>query len=321
MMVMSGSGERVAFVYGHPGDEALSSGGTIARLRSAGAQVAVLFGSATGHAGAQTAAVQRAMDELDVSDWRLLHQPSTPATPGEHTDEVIREVLERMRATALVIGAADERLSAAASSAAARAGVPVFLATRMSASTPARVTAIDVDDHIDQKLRALAAYSDRWTVSDRAVTLPDGTAYAVTGSEAYVPQPGPHAPGGEARATPLARLGAGIAAFAVGVAYGVLGTIGHQGTVTLGATVVPVGLVLALAGATALLVGLRLILGDRLIVVACAVGLLGTIFVLSLRSTGGSVLVPAGLPGTLWSSVPALVAAIAAGWPKLPASR
>ncbi len=67
--------------------------------------------------------------------------------------------------------------------------------------------------------------------------------------------------------------------------------------------------------------GLRLLVGDRLIVFFCAFGMLATIFLLSLRSTGGSVLIPAGLPGTLWSVAPALVAALVLGWPKLPAKR
>ncbi|TFB94772.1 hypothetical protein E3O48_08960 [Cryobacterium sp. HLT2-28] len=114
---------------------------------------------------------------------------------------------------------------------------------------------------------------------------------------------------------------AGLLAFVVGVAFGVLGTIAHQATIVLGPVTIPIGLVLALAGVTALLAGLRLVVGDRLVVLLAAIGLLGTIFLLSLRSEGGSVLVPQGLPGTLWTVGPTLVATIVLAWPRIPGRR
>jgi LmbE family N-acetylglucosaminyl deacetylase len=321
-MVMSGSGERVVFVYGRPGDECLASGGTIARLRADGAQVMVLFATPTTDApaaggAAELAGAQSAMDELDVSDWRLLAADTAPAAAAD----AIRQAVRDMRATALVLGAMEDALSEAAVRAGRDSGIPVFLARRVTASGAQRVTAIDVDDHVEQKLRALAAYPGRWSVKDGALALADGSLMAVTGSETYVRLESPHPARDEAPPTPLARLGGGIAALAVGMAFGVLGTIGHQATVLLGGVALPVGLVLALAGAAGLLVGLRLVLGDRLVVLFCALGMLGTIFVLSLRSTGGSVLIPEGLPGLLWTVVPTLVAAVALGWPKLPARR
>jgi hypothetical protein len=111
---------------------------------------------------------------------------------------------------------------------------------------------------------------------------------------------------------------AGAGGLVAGAAFGMLGTVAHQTTLPVGQATLPVGLVLALAGAAALLVGLRMVLGDRMVVLLAAVGLLGTIFVLSLRSAGGSVLVPAGPAGTVWTLVPALIAALAVAWPKVP---
>ncbi|WP_156109720.1 hypothetical protein [Cryobacterium sp. MLB-32] len=72
---------------------------------------------------------------------------------------------------------------------------------------------------------------------------------------------------------------------------------------------------------SALLVGLRLLRGTRTVAFLAATGLLVTIFVLSLRGAGGSVLVPAGLTGTLWTVVPALVTALVLAWPTIPARR
>jgi hypothetical protein len=103
--------------------------------------------------------------------------------------------------------------------------------------------------------------------------------------------------------------------------FALLGTIAHQATIDIGAVSLPVGLVVALTAACALLVGLRLVLHDRLVVGLTAAGLLLTTFVLSLRGIGGSVLVPEGLPGTLWTIVPAFVAALVLAWPTFSANR
>ena len=104
-------------------------------------------------------------------------------------------------------------------------------------------------------------------------------------------------------------------ALAAGILFGVLGTVAHQTTLVIGTVTVPIGLVLSLLATGTLLVGLRLV------VRAAAIGLLGTVFLLSLRSTGGSVLVPAGVLGTVWTAVPALVAALVLAWPRIPARR
>jgi len=105
------------------------------------------------------------------------------------------------------------------------------------------------------------------------------------------------------------------------VVFGVLGTLAHQSTTNIGPVSIPIGLIFALVAVSALLVGLRLVLGNRTVALLAATGLLITIFVLSLRGAGGSVLVPAGLTGTLWTVVPALVAALVLAWPKIPTRR
>lgn len=114
---------------------------------------------------------------------------------------------------------------------------------------------------------------------------------------------------------------AGLGGLLLGILFGTLGTIAHQATLPVFGVALPTGLTIAFIAIGALLLGLRLVVGDRLVVGLAAGGLLVTIFVLSLRGSGGSVLVPAGLPGTLWTVVPALISAFVLAWPKLPPRR
>ena len=324
-MVMSGSGERIVFVHARPGDESLMTGGTIARLRSDGARVVLLFAvgadeSATKKSAGEARAV---LGELDVRDWRMLPAAfvADPSTDRSDLGLMLHDVLHEVEDTAVVIGAVGDHLRRAATLAAHAELIPVFVSRHVSGAAGARVTAIDVSDHIEKKLRAITAYPSLWSVRDHTVNLPDGTQFAVTGTESYLRVDPPRAVSGDAARTRAGRVLASVVGLSVGAAFGVLGTIAHQATLPLGQMTIPVGLILALLGAGALLVGLRLVLGDRLVVLLCAIGLLGTIFLLSLRGTGGSVLVPAGPPGTLWTIVPALVAALVLAWPKLPARR
>ena len=335
-MVMSGSGESVVFVHDRPGDEALLTGGTIARLRSDGAEVVVLFGARTlgdtGENTADSADVRAALGGLGVSDWRMLRRPAAGTGPGHDGLTVqMAGVLLEVGATALVLGTDDARLRAAATDAAHAAGIPVFLSKRVSGAIGQRVIAIDVSDQVERKLAAVAAYAGRWSVAGHTVapvifpggsTTGTGAGTVIGGTETYVRLPPPQAQHtAEVPPGPAARALAGLLAFVVGAAFGVLGTIAHQATIVLGAVTIPIALVLALSGVTALLAGLRLVVGDRLIVLLAAIGLLGTIFLLSLRSEGGSVLVPEGLPGTIWSVGPTLVATIVLAWPRIPGRR
>jgi LmbE family N-acetylglucosaminyl deacetylase len=337
-MVMSGSDERVVFICAAPGDESLVVGGTIAKLRMEKAAVVLLFESGGNARGAHAASVRlvgadehlsspelraelnAALAELDVRDWRMLPTASVAREEPDAMSSAVRAVLTEVRATALVVGTASGMLQDAAVVAAGEVGVPVYLSRRMVEGAAQRMFSVDVSDQVETKARATAAYASRWRVTEHSVTQLDGSLLAITGTEAYLRVESRDAATASAdpAPTPAGRLLTSIFALLAGVVFGVLGTVGHQATVTVGAVVLPVGLILATLGATALLVGLRLVLGDRLIVLLAAVGMLGTIFVLSLRSAGGSVLIPAGLPGSLWTLVPALIAVFVVAWPKLP---
>jgi LmbE family N-acetylglucosaminyl deacetylase len=320
-MVMSGSGERVVFVHAQSGDESALTGGTIARLCSEGSRVAVLYAAALTETDA--AATSAALAELEARRWHRLPQGSAG---GPELAQALQNALDDLDATAVVVGAVDDALREVATVAAHDAGLPVFLARTVRQAPGQRLIAIDVGDHLDQKLRALGHFPARWSLSGHTRTLADGSTDTMTETETFLRVDAPRPPLAPPALQP-ARLNlanrslAGLVGLLLGMLFGVLGTIAHQATLTLFGVTLPIGLTIAFVGIGALLLGLRLVVGDRFVVGLAAAGLLLTIFVLSLRGSGGSVLVPAGLPGTLWTVVPALIAAFVLAWPKLPPRR
>ncbi len=112
----------------------------------------------------------------------------------------------------------------------------------------------------------------------------------------------------------------GIAGFLVGVLFGAVGTIGHRHAIRLGEVTIPWGLVAALAGVAALLIGLRLLAG-RLAAGAAALGVIAIVALFSLPGLGGSILVPGTMVGTVWAVGPALIAVFVVAWPSSSAFR
>lgn len=328
-MVLSGSGERIVFVHARPGDESALTGGAIARLCASGARVIVLYTAAITEADA--ASTSAALAELGVLSWHCLPEVSDDdvSWDGHEPDRTLREAVDYLGATALVVGAIDDPLRETATHIAHGAGLPVFLARTVRQASGQRLLAIDVGDQIDQKLAALGNFPGRWILTGRTRTHIDGTTDIVTETETFLradsPSPGPPAlaplPAQPARRTLANRSLAGLGGLLLGILFGVIGTIAHQATVTLFGVALPIGLTIAFVGIGTLLLGLRLVAGDRSVAGLAAVGLLVTIFALSLRGSGGSVLVPAGLTGTLWTLVPALMATFVLAWPKLPPRR
>ena len=117
------------------------------------------------------------------------------------------------------------------------------------------------------------------------------------------------------------RIGTLLVAFVVGALYGAVATVGHRQELRIGDVSLPWGLVAALAGVAALLVGIRLVAGGRGAAAAAAAGIVGMVALLTLPGPGGSVLVVGDLVGTVWSVGPALIAVLVVAWPKLPSAR
>jgi N-acetyl-1-D-myo-inositol-2-amino-2-deoxy-alpha-D-glucopyranoside deacetylase len=117
------------------------------------------------------------------------------------------------------------------------------------------------------------------------------------------------------------RILAGVLAFVLGAATGLVLTIAHQAVIVVAGVPVPWGLIAGLVLATALLAGLRVVYGTRIIAGAATIGLLGAVAWLSLSTPTGSVLVPDNLAGQVWTIGVVLVAAIVLAWPRFDRAR
>ena len=110
----------------------------------------------------------------------------------------------------------------------------------------------------------------------------------------------------------------GVIAAAVGAIFGIAGTIAHA--FTFG--VVPVGLLLALIGCAALLVGLRLLFPHRWIAWIGGLGMLAALLLFSGQGPGGSVVVPQPAEGEfpigiVWTYAVTGVVLLICAWPDL----
>jgi len=114
------------------------------------------------------------------------------------------------------------------------------------------------------------------------------------------------------------RAGTFAYALLVGIVYGAVATIGHRSALSIGDLAIPWGIAAALIGVLALLLGFRLVAGGRLAATGTAVGIVGTVALLTLPGPGGSVLIAGDVIGTIWAVAPALIAVLVVAWPRLP---
>lgn len=114
------------------------------------------------------------------------------------------------------------------------------------------------------------------------------------------------------------RLLLSAGAFLLGMFVGSVTTVVHQSVLTIAGVDIPWGLILGLLVVSGFLVGLRIVVQDRMIVLVAALSLVAMVFLLSLKSTGGSVLVPNNMWGGIWAIAPTLIATIVVAWPRLP---
>ncbi len=290
-------------------DALAQAGGTIARLTNSGSSAVVLTAEDDAAAeaglwamGARAHSVAGGDARAAVASAIELQQISAIVVPALRADAATGT------ATALVAAAVAE---------ASERRLPLYLAVSGRMPDGQRVIAVDVSDQLDAKSDALAALPGV-SVVDRTVSV-DGQSPLLLGATEQFVTVGAEHPEPVIAPSVGSRVGAAVLGFLVGVIFAAMGTVAHQTTAEVLGVTVPWGLLLSLLGFTALLVGLRLVLHDRLTVLFTALGALLTIFVLSLRSTGGSVLIPEGALGLAWTIGPALIAAIVIGWPRLPA--
>lgn len=319
-MVLSGREERVLLVFPRGADALLQAGGTIARLVDAGSNAAVLTLESD-------VATDKALWSMGAHDRRLAHKDARAS---------VSAAIDAQRSSAIVVPALaagvghgaighegsgqgsspEAELIAAAVAEASARHLPVYLAVRGRMPADQRLVAVDVSDQLDAKAAALSTLPGV-TVDQRILHVEGSEPRALGSTEQFVMIEGGHADA-EPQQSVANRIGTIVLGVIIGALFGAIATVAHQSTIELAGVTVPWGLIVGLISITALLIGLRLVLRDRAVVLAAALGMLATIFVLSLQSMGGSVLVPAGLSGTIWTFAPAIIAAFVISWPRLP---
>ncbi len=118
-----------------------------------------------------------------------------------------------------------------------------------------------------------------------------------------------------------AHIGGAVSCVVLGFVTGAIGTLAHQSTWTVGGLRLPLGLVVALAAVTCLIVGIRLALDSRLHSGLAMLGVLAAVGLFALPGPSGSALLPANIPGYVWTLGPAIVGGLVLAWPRGPLRR
>lgn len=205
-------------------------------------------------------------------------------------------------------------------------GVAFFEISRptVDAEEPATDAAgftVDVRAVLSRTREALRAHRTQVTVDGDSFALSSGPSRPIALAETFrrvlpdrVGAPPPVAWIDQPR--PVKIVGS-VAALAAGALVGGICVVDHQFAPIIAGSPRPIGIVIALSVMVALLVGVRIVFTGRAVVGALALGLLGTIALFSTESSGGSILIPANLPGYLLIYVPPVLAIIVLAWPKV----
>ncbi|NQX11324.1 PIG-L family deacetylase [Microbacteriaceae bacterium VKM Ac-2855] len=253
------------------------------------------------------------------------------AAPLEEAVADLVEVLEDVDATSVVSYDADGgyghpdhiRTAQIAATAAALLRLPYFEIVPSGAPDSSDDVVIELDDaEFARKRSALRAYRTQVVVDGETSRLSSGDPTRIPRTERFraVPIAQPRLIPEDDPPTPVTRVVSGVLSVAIGVLVGAITTVAHQSTWTVGSVTLPLGLAASVLTVLALLLGLRLVMYDRFVAFCTAMGLLASIGVLALRSTGGSVLVPANTAGVVWTFAPALIALVVIAWPRVGAA-
>ena len=205
------------------------------------------------------------------------------------------------------------RAHAVARHAAEVMGVPFWVVDTDAASSVLRV---DITTVLDRKTAALAAHRTQIVVEGDRFSLSSGPSRLIESVEGFTPlrtvAPGVVAWKDQRLSI---RMLAWVLAALAGATVGGIAVVNHQfAPQILGATL-PVGIVVSLLVIASLLVGLRIVFSGRIVAGCAALGLLLAVGLLSVRSTGGSVLVPANAAGYALTYGSLVIAGLALAWP------
>lgn len=194
-------------------------------------------------------------------------------------------------------------------------GVP-FFAIRPAGARDATLS-IDVTGYLDRKRAALAAYRSQLTVEGDELVFPGGQRRPIGTVESYALIP----PESDARVPfadqpPVARFAVATLAGVIGVCLGALLSVYNQSTAVTAGESIWVGAIAGIAIAAAILAGLRLAFGTRIVSAFAAGGMIAIVGILSSLGSGGSVLIPWNGPGILWQIAPTAIALVVLAWPR-----
>jgi N-acetyl-1-D-myo-inositol-2-amino-2-deoxy-alpha-D-glucopyranoside deacetylase len=185
---------------------------------------------------------------------------------------------------------------------------------------------VDVREVLDKKRAALMAHETQLTVVADTFTLSNGVVHEIASTETYRRVRAEYERGQEPPETSLISFGdysllakiLTVGATASGSVFaGLILTAIHQAIAVVAGVTVPLGLIVAILGTTALLAGLRISYQSRIPAAVAACAVLGATAVLSAPTPGGSLVVPANLVGYLWSYGATLVAFVVLAWPRV----
>ena len=181
---------------------------------------------------------------------------------------------------------------------------------------PGPVSVHPAGDSLARKRAALQAHRTQVVVEGEMFSLSSGEPRPIAVAETYTRiRPAGTSFGDHSLVSRIAAL---LLATVLGAFAGATLTVVHQATVTLGALVVPWGIIVALLITAAMLLGMRLVFQTRWVAAGATLGLLAVSAALAMQSLGGSVLVPANPAGYTWTFGPVLIAGIVLSWPRLP---
>jgi N-acetyl-1-D-myo-inositol-2-amino-2-deoxy-alpha-D-glucopyranoside deacetylase len=177
---------------------------------------------------------------------------------------------------------------------------------------------VDVSAAFERKTEALMAHRSQLTVDGDRFALSSGP-YLAIGSRESFRRMTARAAGfdGWRQLRIIEKVVTGLLALLVGAAAGGICTVNHQLVLSLGPARIPLGVIVSLVIVAALLIGCRVVFGSRIPTTLAAVGVLGSLGILTLGGAGGSVLVPANPAGYTWTYGATIIVAVVLAWPRI----
>ena len=205
------------------------------------------------------------------------------------------------------------RAHAAARRAADVMGIPFWTVDTDAETSSLRV---DVSAVLDRKTAALTAHRTQIVVEGERFSLSSGPSRPIDRTEGFtrVHSAAPGVVPWSDQSVAI-RVSVWVLAAIVGAALGGIAVVNHQFAPQILGGTPPIGIILSLLIITSLLVGLRIVFSGRAVTGCAAVGLLVAIGLLSVRSTGGSVLVPANAAGYTLTYGSLVIVGLVLAWP------